>query len=67
MAKTSQLWGQWGASSKKPMSIFKELVAYFRIRKKYWLLPLVLLLALLGILIVFSQGSPLAPFIYTLF
>jgi len=49
------------------MSIFKELVAYFRIRKKYWLLPLVLLLVLLGILIVFSQGSPLAPFIYTLF
>ncbi len=49
------------------MSIFKELVAYFRVRKKYWLLPLVLLLVLLGILIVFSQGSPLAPFIYTLF
>jgi len=38
-----------------------------RVRKKYWLLPIMLSMALLGSLIVLSQGSAIAPFIYTLF
>ena len=49
------------------MSFIKELVAFMRARKKYWLLPIVLTSVLLGALIVFAQGSAVAPFIYTLF
>jgi hypothetical protein len=44
-----------------------ELWAFMRERKKFWLLPIVVVLLLLGSLIVFSQGSAVAPFIYTLF
>ena len=49
------------------MSFFRELVAYMRARKKYWLAPILLVLALFGALIVLTQGSVLAPFVYTLF
>lgn len=48
-------------------SIFHDLWLFLRIRKKWWLLPLVFLIVLLGIILVFAQGSPLAPFIYTVF
>jgi len=48
-------------------SIFSDLFAFLRIRKKWWLLPLIVLIVLLGIILVFAQGSPLAPFIYTVF
>jgi hypothetical protein len=44
-----------------------ELWDFMRIRKKWWLLPLVLVMALIGALLVFAQGSALAPFIYTVF
>jgi hypothetical protein len=44
-----------------------ELFAFMRERKKFWLLPIVLILLLFGALIVFTQGSAVAPFIYTLF
>jgi hypothetical protein len=44
-----------------------ELWAFMRERKKFWLLPIVLVLALVGTLIVLTQGSAVAPFIYTLF
>ena len=44
-----------------------ELWAFMRERKKFWLLPIVLVLLLFGGLIVFTQGSAVAPFIYTLF
>lgn len=44
-----------------------ELWLYMRRRKRYWLLPVIIVLALVGGLIVFAGGSPLAPFIYTLF
>jgi len=47
--------------------IFAELWAFMRVRKKWWLGPIVLVLALFGALLVFSQGSALAPFVYTLF
>ncbi|HZN04216.1 MAG TPA: DUF5989 family protein [Candidatus Polarisedimenticolia bacterium] len=49
------------------MDFLKELWAFMRERKKFWLLPIVLVLMLLGALIVLTQGSAIAPFIYTLF
>ena len=49
------------------LSIAKEFLDFLRVRKKYWLAPIVLMLGLLGALIVFTEGSALAPFIYTLF
>jgi competence protein ComGC len=44
-----------------------ELWAFMKERKKFWLLPIVLVLMLFSVLIVFTQGSALAPFVYTLF
>jgi hypothetical protein len=49
------------------MSIIKELWAFLKVRKKFWLLPIIVIMLLLGVLIVVAQGSALAPFIYTLF
>ena len=49
------------------MSIVKELWQFMRVRKKFWLLPVILVLLLVGALLVFAQGSAVAPFIYTLF
>lgn len=49
------------------MEFFRELWRFLRQRKKLWLLPIILVLLLLGGLIVFVQGSALAPFIYTVF
>ena len=49
------------------LSFIKEFWEFLRERKKYWLFPIILVLALLGMLIVLSQGSAVAPFIYTIF
>jgi hypothetical protein len=49
------------------MNIIKEFYKYFKIRKKYWLIPIFVFLFIFGGLIVLSQGSALAPFVYTLF
>ena len=49
------------------MSFIKELLNFMRVRKKFWLLPIFLMMALFGALIVMSQGSVVAPFVYTLF
>lgn len=49
------------------MSFLKELWAFMISRKKYWLMPIVVMMVLLGALIVLAQGSAVAPFIYTLF
>ena len=49
------------------MDIIKDLWGFMRVRKKYWLLPIIMIMLLLGGLIVFSGGSALAPFLYTLF
>ena len=49
------------------LEIFKEFWMYLRVRKRWWLGPIVLVLVLLGLLIVLVEGSALAPFIYTLF
>jgi hypothetical protein len=50
-----------------PMDFFKELFDFMRARKKYWLVPIIIVTALFGGLIVLSQGSAIAPFIYTIF
>jgi len=49
------------------MSIFKELIQFLIVRKKFWLLPIILLSVLLGGLVVFTQGTAISPFIYTIF
>jgi hypothetical protein len=49
------------------ISFIKELCRFMRVRKKFWLVPIMLMMALFGALIVLSQGSAVAPFIYTLF
>jgi hypothetical protein len=45
----------------------KEFWEFLKVRKKYWLAPIIIVLALFGMLIVLSQGSAVAPFIYTIF
>ncbi len=49
------------------LSLFSEIWALMRVRKKWWLAPIMIFLVLFGVLIVLSQSSVLAPFIYTLF
>ena len=48
-------------------SLVGELWAFMKIRKKFWLLPIIVVMVLVGALLVFAQGSALAPFIYTIF
>ena len=47
--------------------LLKDLWGFLKVRKKFWMAPIILVLVLLGALIVLSQGSAVAPFIYTLF
>lgn len=47
--------------------LLKDLWAFMQERKKFWLAPIIVIMLLLGMLIVLTQGSALAPFIYTLF
>lgn len=49
------------------LSIMKEFWIFLKVRKKWWLAPIFIFLILLGILIIFSESSAIAPFIYTLF
>jgi hypothetical protein len=49
------------------MDFLKELWQFLKIRKKFWLLPLILILLLFAVIIVFTAGSAIAPFIYTIF
>jgi len=49
------------------MSFMRELWEFMLIRKKFWLLPIMFMMALFGAIIVLSQGSAVAPFVYTLF
>jgi hypothetical protein len=49
------------------MEFLKELLHFLRTRKKFWLLPLIIILLLLALLIVFTGGTALAPFIYSIF
>lgn len=49
------------------MEFLRELWGFLRVRKKFWLLPIILTLLLFGALVVLTSGSAMAPFIYTLF
>ncbi len=49
------------------MSFIRELFQFLRARKKFWMLPIILAMLLLGGMLILAQGSALAPFIYTLF
>lgn len=49
------------------MNFFRDLWGFLKVRKKFWLLPIILCLLFFGILIVFTSGTAIAPFIYTLF
>ncbi len=49
------------------MGLMGELWGFMRERKKWWLLPVILVMVIVGSLLVFAQGSALAPFIYTIF
>jgi hypothetical protein len=48
-------------------SLVREFWAFLKERKKWWLLPIIVVMVLIGALLVFAQGSALAPFIYTIF
>ncbi len=48
------------------LSIVRELWLFLKVRKKWWLLPIIPFIVVLGIVLIFAQTSPLAPFIYTL-
>jgi hypothetical protein len=62
---SSLLWLLW--KQREKLGIFSEFYHFMRVRKKWWLAPIVLLLVMMSLLIVLTQGSALAPFIYTLF
>jgi hypothetical protein len=49
------------------LELLKELWLFMKVRKKWWLLPVMLVMLLVGALLIFAQGSALAPFIYALF
>jgi hypothetical protein len=49
------------------MEFLKEFWEFLKVRKKYWLIPIIIVLVLFGGLIILSQGSVVAPFIYTIF
>jgi hypothetical protein len=49
------------------IELLKDLWGFMKVRKKFWLAPVIIVLLLLGSLVVLSQGSAVAPFIYTLF
>jgi Family of unknown function (DUF5989) len=48
-------------------SFLREFWAFLKVRKKWWLLPVILVMLVVGSLLIFAQGSALAPFIYTIF
>ena len=49
------------------LEFIKEFLEFLKVRKKYWLLPIIIILLIFGGLIVLSQGTAVAPFIYTIF
>jgi hypothetical protein len=49
------------------MEFLKEFLEFLKVRKKYWLIPIIIVLVLFGGLIILTQGSAIAPFIYTIF
>jgi len=59
------LW--WNTAKNSFMEFLRDLWYFMKERKKYWLVPIIIVMLLFGLLIVFGGGSALAPFIYTLF
>ncbi|MCE9624861.1 MAG: DUF5989 family protein [Deltaproteobacteria bacterium] len=49
------------------LDLMKDLWDFLKVRKKFWLLPIIVVVVLLGALLIFAQGSVVAPFIYTIF
>jgi hypothetical protein len=49
------------------LTLARELWAFMRVRKRYWMLPILVMTALFGALVAFSQGTVVSPFLYTLF
>jgi hypothetical protein len=49
------------------MEFLREFIRFLRVRKKYWLIPIIIVIFLFGGLIILSQGSAIAPFVYTIF
>jgi hypothetical protein len=49
------------------LELLKDLWAFMRVRKKFWMIPIIVVLLLLGVLIALGQGAVLTPFLYTLF
>lgn len=49
------------------LDLLKDLFCFMKERKKFWMIPILLVLVLLGVITVLSQGSAIAPFLYTLF
>jgi Family of unknown function (DUF5989) len=49
------------------LSILKEIWNFIKYRKRYWLMPIIIILVLVGLLLILTEGSAIAPFIYTLF
>tara|TARA_A100001035_G_C27382819_1_gene320813 strand:+ start:119 stop:280 length:162 start_codon:yes stop_codon:yes gene_type:complete len=49
------------------IDLIKDIWDYFKVRKKYWLAPLIITIILMGSLLIFTQGSVVAPFIYSIF
>lgn len=60
-------WGDYTPVQRRMLDILKELWAFLRVRKKYWLMPIVIVLVLIGGILVAVKGTVIAPFIYTLF
>jgi hypothetical protein len=56
-----------GEATRRRSGLLSELWAFMRVRKKWWLLPIIVVMLLIGTLLVLAQGSALAPFIYTIF
>jgi hypothetical protein len=60
-------YGNRVAGMRSKLSIPREFWSFLRVRKKWWLAPIVILLLTLGLILVLTEGSALAPFIYSLF
>jgi len=67
LGRFERIFEELGDGKMSKITIVKEFWDFLRIRKRYWLAPIVIILVLLGMLMAFAQSSAVAPFIYTLF
>ena len=66
-AQTSNVNSNSPGETMSQVTLVREFWMFMRERKKWWLLPIIMVMVLVGMLLVFAQGSALAPFIYTIF